>query len=361
MGSFDVACVISDLTIRYGDKVGFMLIDESQVVKAYRARDLIPEAGWIHYGLEFDGYKPYLPPVFGEYDDYGHVVNVEDSQTTQFIEKLFRKPIEIVIKCVGSNRDIYSSHGAVLDHYFTGDKSFSEYGANTKESLLALGFTHSVTTGGRDSFHFDGYEIVTVDDKAENYIIRDVSTERVVLDSFYARDLEKLLSIFGHYTHRYPGFDPEDYWAIRKLYSLSGTFFLKDVYTKMSTGNVVDSYRVTRFEELKAEWQEFREFILDPANERQVAFMSGLDYKFDTIQNLTRDTAFDYEKLASLVEFDDPAEIWRTIEIRNILDSVNKVLLPNHCGEQHGNDEASDYLAKISRKILKKRRDEEEY
>lgn len=362
MGSFDVACVISDLSIGYGDKVGFMLIEDSAVLNDYKARNLVPEPGWIHYGLEDEGYKPFLPPVFGEYNDYGYVTNVEETETSRFIENLFGKPIETVIKCVGSNRDIYSSHSEIFESYFVGDKTFSNYDANTKESLTALGFIHSATKDGRDAFAFGRYSLVSLDDKGDKYSILDVERERTVLESFYARGLTELLSIFGHYTNLYPGFESEHYWAIRKLHRLSGTFFLKEIYTQMSTSKrVIERFRVNRFEKLKEEWPEFKAYVLDPANEEKVRFISDLDYKFDTAQYLIRDTAFNREKMTSLVAFEDPAELWRMIEIRNILTSVNKVLLPNHCGEQHGNDKASDYLAQISRKFLKKRKEESDY
>jgi hypothetical protein len=357
MGSFDVACVISDLAIHPGDEVGFMLISESDVMKAYKSRQVAPEGGWIHYGLENDGYKPFLSPVFGNYDDYGFVVNIQESETTRFIESLFGKDVETVIKCVGSNRGIYSKYDDIFDSYFTGDQKFTEYDADFKESLLSLGFTFMKSDEGKDVYEFDGYHLI-VEDSGDRYTLRNPANTHypVILDKFHTRDISELLDIFGHYTHCYPGFETKDYWAIRTLFKMSGTYFIKEVYEKMSKGDVIDSLDKRRMEKIHEEWAEFTSFMKDPANAEDARFPSSLDYKFDTIQYLTRDTAYDsflIDRIAN--HYENPEELWRMLEIRNILRSVNKVLLPNHCGEQHGNDEASDYLAKISRKILKKR------
>lgn len=360
MGSFDVACVISDLTIHPGDKTGFMMIEN--VFASYNNNSMPPEGGTVHYDFEYDGYRPYLPPVFGKYDDYGYLVGIEESESSKFIEKLFRRPIETVIKCVGSDRNIYSPHGEIFECYFTGDKAFSVYGADVTESLVALGFVHSKNDDGQNSYTFNDYELLSKDDKFDKYVIKAADSGRTLYEGNSMSNMEDTLSVFGYITHQFPGFDAEDYWAIQRLHRLSGTFFLKDIYTKMSTSRkVIERFRVNRFERLKEDWLKFREYLLDPANAEELMYISSLELKFDTVGYLRRDTAFRAEEFPLLVDFTDPTEFWRMIEIRNILTSVNKVLLPNHCGEQHGNDRASDYLAKVSRTFLKKRKEESAY
>ena len=68
VGSFDTTCILSDIGIRYGDKIACLLLQEG------------------NYG-EFDGvWNPISPFLIGKYDDYGQIKL--DEEPTAFLEHL---------------------------------------------------------------------------------------------------------------------------------------------------------------------------------------------------------------------------------------------------------------------------------
>jgi len=72
MGSWSVYCNISNISITSGRKCVFLALKENE--------------------LEIS-YLPYLPailPIFGEYDDYGGIENIEENENTKLIEKHFK-------------------------------------------------------------------------------------------------------------------------------------------------------------------------------------------------------------------------------------------------------------------------------
>lgn len=359
MGSFDVACGISNLAIHMENRVGFLFIQDSLAVKNLRARRIIPEGGGVHFDNEFSAYKPYLPPVFGTYNDYGHIIDVTPSPTTKFIEEMFNKPIEVVIKCVGSDRDIYSEHGEIYQNYFVGDKDFQKFGSDVKSGLVSLGFDHSTTDDGKEVFSYQGYEIVCDDANGSHFegdqLIRSEKTGRVIVKGIHARDTTKLLSVFGHYTRIYPGFSPEDFDAIRKLNRMSGMYFLEEVYEALRESDVVEYFLKSRLAKMKEDWPNFIAYLNDPSMAEEHKYMSGIDYQFKVGMFLERDISFEREDFILLKTFTDADEFFQMREITNIMDALNRVVMPTYCGTQHGNDEASLVLANVSKSILDKR------
>jgi hypothetical protein len=76
MGSWSVYCGISQVAITAGDKCV-----------------LLP----LKVNRNSEGYLPYLPatlPIFGEYDDYGGLENIEKNANTELIEKHFNTTID---------------------------------------------------------------------------------------------------------------------------------------------------------------------------------------------------------------------------------------------------------------------------
>jgi hypothetical protein len=100
MGDYQVACAITKAPIEEGDRVGFVLLQKQPMYSG------MPEdTGRQVIFHSTDDYFPYLPPVFGEYDDYGSIINTTPSQTTAFLEKRFNKSISEVLKNVGNDDD----------------------------------------------------------------------------------------------------------------------------------------------------------------------------------------------------------------------------------------------------------------
>jgi hypothetical protein len=71
MGSWSVYCGLSNLTITSGQECVFLPLKKSNNLGGY-----LP-------------YKPATLPIFGEYDDYGGIENIQSDKNTELIEKHF--------------------------------------------------------------------------------------------------------------------------------------------------------------------------------------------------------------------------------------------------------------------------------
>lgn len=96
MGCFNVAGTMSNLTIGHGDKVAFFILCPSN--RHYKEVDIkTPGTNLCSNEGACIVTKPFCPPIFGEYNDYGSVENIVKSQTTSDLEKYFGANIEDII------------------------------------------------------------------------------------------------------------------------------------------------------------------------------------------------------------------------------------------------------------------------
>lgn len=108
MGSFDVACSISRITINPGDPVAYFPLKPYRFSYDPRAANNMLIYTWCYY-------EPACLPIFGEYYDYGYIDEIEKNCSTKAIEKHFDCPIETVVGAAGEipcpgmfvHRDIY--------------------------------------------------------------------------------------------------------------------------------------------------------------------------------------------------------------------------------------------------------------
>ncbi len=108
MGSFDVACSVSRITINGGDPVAYMPLKLYKYAYDPEAKNNTLIYSWCYY-------EPVCLPIFGEYFDYGFINQIEKNASTKAIEKHFDCPIETVVganghlPCPGMfvHRDIY--------------------------------------------------------------------------------------------------------------------------------------------------------------------------------------------------------------------------------------------------------------
>lgn len=90
MGSFNVCCSISNLSINGGDKVKFIPL------KSKSGKDVayIKESMLMYSNCFFN---PALLPVTGYYNEYGRVVDIERDDNVLAIEKYYKRPIEEIL------------------------------------------------------------------------------------------------------------------------------------------------------------------------------------------------------------------------------------------------------------------------
>jgi len=103
MGSFNVACSISNLSIGPGDPIAFFPLVPNTYPRNSRVHELAPQSNLIYSNCLFN---PLCLPIFGEYDDYGGVGSIEENANTKALEQFFQIPISEIesfrLRCLTS-------------------------------------------------------------------------------------------------------------------------------------------------------------------------------------------------------------------------------------------------------------------
>jgi len=89
--SFNVACSISNMSIKWGSKVAYFPLEISRFPnKIGDKKDL------LLYQHCF--YSPASLPVFGEYDEYGRVENIEIDENVRLLQKKYKVKIDEILE-----------------------------------------------------------------------------------------------------------------------------------------------------------------------------------------------------------------------------------------------------------------------
>lgn len=359
MGSFTVGCGISNLAINEGDEVGFSILSPS--IKFRYGKE---NYGQSYYIYPTDLFEPFLPPVYGKYDDYGNITEVQESLTTKLLENMFHKPAEVVLNCISSQRSAYSSLSEIFKNYFIAEPTWNDWDRLSADILLAHGFTKDTGSPVTGRYLFGDYalEIAENADGSANsggmwYVFYALKDE-VLAHGSMGKNLDDIMDIFSQVTGQYPGFDVNDYDAIKTLNSLSGMFFLKEVYEGMK-GYVMEDFLVkrqqTRLEDL---WDKMMDLI-EESGVGEEAFASDQSFAIvSSMDRIFRETSFPLNQFAELKVYGHNYEMLEMHTLNAMMGTVNKMLMPTVAGVADGENEAPHLLNSVSEAIVARRLDE---
>ena len=94
MGSFDVACSVSRITINGGDPVAYFPLEKYKYCYDPAAPNNMLIYPWCYY-------VPVSLPIFGEYFDYGFIDEIEENASTKALEKHFKCTIKNIVGAEG--------------------------------------------------------------------------------------------------------------------------------------------------------------------------------------------------------------------------------------------------------------------
>ena len=141
MGSFNVACSISGVSINPGDKIAFFPLK------------LTYKEIFVHKGDNFlcsplDMMTPMAFPIFGEYGDYGYIEDIEDNDNAKLIARHFNVDMykygqrEVLLQGQDSgmfvHRSIYDYMSTTSKSAWDGGPSCPTYDAQSISELEAL-------------------------------------------------------------------------------------------------------------------------------------------------------------------------------------------------------------------------------
>lgn len=375
MGSFNVGCGISGLAIEEGDKIGFVILNKSD-----GTLDRLSEGvGFTSFMREADLFKPFLPPVFGVYGDYGVVENITESKTTEVLENMFGLKVQDVIACLSCNRDVYSSMSKIFELYFKGSKTFQDFGADIATSLVELGFVEApagkqslakiVAKKNEQVFTLGDYELVLrpnpkpyPESLLPFWSVRESATGNVLIEEFQSQFISEALNSFAKATGIFPGYDSADVEKISVLNGFYGMFFLKKAFTGMRKHLVKnDYYYPSARKSYRDAWDQFAKVMNlklsmngnDKFTKDELSKMIPL---LDMPQSVERNTSFPMGKLDALAGYGCDYEYLEIFDLMDVLASVNRMFQPSFCGSQDGDTDSSLALNAINDSVLARRK-----
>ena len=137
MGSFNISCAVSHLSISSGDECVFIPL------RPVRWRvDKHRLGGFI---CSNNGscaiYRPATFPIYGKYNDYGQLIDVEENVTTRAL-KQYNLPYEPMIEVLNSQRDLYDTYSGT-EHWM--DKKIAKFQSSyAKTNLESAACAHLI-------------------------------------------------------------------------------------------------------------------------------------------------------------------------------------------------------------------------
>jgi len=231
MGSFNVACSASNLSISSGTKIAFIILEPS---RGYKIKDgKIPSLSMFTYNDDL--YTPVSLPIFGEYDDYGSITDIVRDGNVEAIESYFGIDIYDVINLLTDGRDLLDHCSASLSIYKLDAFRSSAEEKITLENIEKIGFKED-----NGIFYKDGTDIkfsYHQDEKNDRYfrfVVTNNELSKEYMDSSLF-DLQK--KIFNDFSYIISlDSDKQNFVSKLKMFSkFSGMFVNKEIYDTFAT------------------------------------------------------------------------------------------------------------------------------
>lgn len=257
MGSFNVSCSVSHITIHEGERT--FLFPLLPNINKYEIQEGHPDDGTLiinpasQYIHPDEYYIPFCFPIEGKYDDYGSLEDIVENENTKAIENFLGISINDFVALVTDGRgknpfDIYS----VFYEVFFDKKEYMEKNVQFDDFLIGMGFEQN---GMRYISPGEKYKVEKI---ADRYILRtDQEISKPIqrkLDSFNLNDpyyaKKNLLITHALLEKEYLGLRNVSAYEITR--KLSGMFVNGDIYDfltekKDMSGDCHKNMKVSRY------------------------------------------------------------------------------------------------------------------
>lgn len=339
MGSFNVSCGISGASISSGERTGMVPIIPQKFKYVSK---------WFFGGC--DRYIPVSPPIYGIYNDYGNLNNVEPSPIVDYLEQTYGMPIEIVLKCMQVDKPFDHE---VVEYFYGKDSvlSVSPYSQLDDNVLLQLGFEKVDEPDALGKvWKFDDY-MMTEGDKESNvrrasYVVSSINldvfgaVENVTISASNVYDFVKH---FHKATNRWVGLSKSDSEKFNNVRELVWMPFVPEVFENVVKHGLAMNTYMSSFDRLVEE--------LPGAFERASDTSFGFSMPVSSVLNNKPDEVVRIEALGFRHLLNN-SDSWLPIfQFADVMHSANKAYMPIVSGEQCG----SPWTEKVIGEILLKR------
>jgi len=353
MGCFNVAGTMSNISIGHSEEVVFFILKPSSGYR--REAGSTPGTVVLHPQSSMcsnDGskiyYKPLFLPVFGEYNDYGSVENIKEDANTKHIEEYFGLPIDDIIGAICS----YDNEGECETEELTTElrscsgmfelrevyENMSNFMFNeniayknlwlSEDVLIDLGFVHDKDISTNDTRYSKHYAHPGV---PEIYVHCDGQFSRVMCTD---KTNDELHSIY----------------RLESLCEEYKTKFGKDITQVID----VDKYKSNcthNFSVIDAILKQKEIAAIEDELERMTAEFRARD---SGGFQMTAELAYALSAVHQQAYVD-------YLNFNDAMFSSNNIYMPANNGEQHGNDDVSLALYKVSATIMDERLKERDW
>lgn len=377
MGSFNVSCGLSNLTIRPGDPVVYIPLKVS------------PESSTREFGSFYiyptAKFSQCLPSLQGVYADYGHVEAIQEGLATSLIRERFHLSPEKFVECIGNdNRDIYSEFGPIAENFPNTfpENSYLLRGDMEPARHLLTGVGFQEPREGTFTWARDGKEpeisiAISISREHSSHWVGSALDRHGEVkwskeyDAFIG-DAGRALDAMATAFNVYPGFQEKHWKAIQHLRSMSGMYIHGDVYEEMMKLHLPEAehFLESAEEKLSATEDKFKVIDVKMLNKEK---MSDEDrHELFSASLVAANGISDYHQYlgspgtpgGSLREMrkhgDAAGAILEMLRLYHVMAATNRMFTPGIDSGFEVDEDAMEKLSGLTMDIIKAREEESE-
>lgn len=230
MGSFSVACGMSNIPITGGEQVLFLPLKQNRYLSN------IPKEHFFCYSDDL--YEPALLPIEGTYNTYGSIDNIVKNEHTSYLEQKFNNSIEFILETITrGKRDLFS----IWDTKLSSSWGLSIYKENSLDTFFNLGFKF-IEKEYSSCLYLEKYDLyitsLNQDEEDFHFLINNSYIIKNNFKSFkfnFNKGTSLQEFIFLNFNILLGLEDEKNMQSIIDLFSMGGQFFLKSIFDDMSS------------------------------------------------------------------------------------------------------------------------------
>lgn len=347
MGCFNVACGISGVTIVEGERMGALLIRKK---KDYSSANHTDTNKSDQYFMTSDLYVPITPPVYGEYDDYGGLSNIENSPVVNYLKEDFGMPVELLFDCLNAQSPFrlssdnmkffydYSNDSSsqyIMDNRYTEISSvdFSKFGWEWSDENSEWVFEDS---GLRKCF---ALSFPTDKNFAQLRVWIDDHKDYVRIEEFFGRSLMEFIEWFSSVSGIWLGMSDMASRSFEMTRGITFMPFVPEIFESLknqSDNDFLFKYSLNNFDE-----------VVDSVSGN----LSTMEYDSDMVmfvQNFMLDDKIDFVSVKAYRDLVNWPEFWKDlVYFSEAMRQVNRVYSPTNTIKQGADFESERILGQF--------------